>query len=49
MLELSNGFLHNFDIRVRAALFLIALAEQTGLSVHLAVRDRLEIGGRIWI
>nr|WP_244813849.1 IclR family transcriptional regulator [Caballeronia sp. Lep1P3] len=43
VLELSNGFLRNFDIRARARPFLIALAEQTGLSVHLAVRDRLEM------
>jgi IclR family transcriptional regulator, positive regulator for flagellar biogenesis len=43
VLELSNGFLRNFDIRARARPHLIALAEQTGLSVHLAVRDRLEM------
>ncbi|WP_250499206.1 IclR family transcriptional regulator [Caballeronia sp. GAWG1-5s-s] len=43
VLELSNGFLRNFDIRARARPFLIALAERTGLSVHLAVRDRLEM------
>ncbi len=43
VLELSNGFLRNFDIRARARPLLIALAEQTGLSVHLAVRDRLEM------
>ncbi|WP_051180298.1 IclR family transcriptional regulator [Caballeronia insecticola] len=43
VLELSNGFLRNFDIRARARPFLIRLAELTGLSVHLAVRDRLEM------
>lgn len=43
VLELSNGFLRNFDIRARARPFLIQLAERTGLSVHLAVRDRLEM------
>jgi DNA-binding IclR family transcriptional regulator len=43
VLELSNGFLRNFDIRARARPFLIELAEFTGLSVHLAVRDRLEM------
>jgi IclR family transcriptional regulator, positive regulator for flagellar biogenesis len=43
VLELSNGFLRNFDIRARARPFLIELAELTGLSVHLAVRDRLEM------
>jgi DNA-binding IclR family transcriptional regulator len=43
VLELSNGFLRNFDIRARARPFLIGLAERTGLSVHLAVRDRLEM------
>src|SRR5579862_5984474 len=43
VLELSNGFLRNFDIRARARPFLIRLAERTGLSVHLAVRDRLEM------
>lgn len=43
VLELSNGFLRNFDIRARARPYLIRLAERTGLSVHLAVRDRLEM------
>jgi IclR family transcriptional regulator, positive regulator for flagellar biogenesis len=43
VLELSNGFLRNFDIRARARPYLIALAEKTGLSVHLAVRDRLDM------
>jgi IclR family transcriptional regulator, positive regulator for flagellar biogenesis len=43
VLELSNGFLRNFDIRARTRPFLIALAERTGLSVHLAVRDRLDM------
>jgi DNA-binding IclR family transcriptional regulator len=40
VLELSNGFLRNFDIRARSRPFLIELAEHTSLSVHLAVRDR---------
>ncbi|WP_027212149.1 IclR family transcriptional regulator [Burkholderia sp. WSM2232] len=43
VLELSNGFLRNFDIRARARPFLIELAERTRLSVHLAVRDRLDM------
>ena len=43
VLELSNGFLRNFDIRARARPFLIQLAERTALSVHLAVRDRLDM------
>jgi len=42
VLELSNGFLRNFDIRARARPFLTELAERTSLSVHLAVRDRLD-------
>ncbi|WP_437437722.1 IclR family transcriptional regulator [Trinickia violacea] len=43
VLELSNGFLRNFDIRSRSRPFLIELAERTSLSVHLAVRDRLDM------
>ena len=43
VLELSNGFLRNFDIRARARPFLIELADRTTLSVHLAVRDRLDM------
>jgi DNA-binding IclR family transcriptional regulator len=43
VLELSNGFLRNFDIRARSRPFLIELAESTSLSVHLAVRDRLDM------
>ncbi|CAN7423074.1 IclR family transcriptional regulator [Trinickia sp. LjRoot230] len=43
VLELSNGFLRNFDIRGRARPFLVELAERTSLSVHLATRDRLEM------
>ncbi|MCC8391093.1 IclR family transcriptional regulator [Paraburkholderia sp. MMS20-SJTR3] len=43
VLELSNGFLRNFDIRARARPYLIALAERTALSVHLAVRDRYDM------
>jgi DNA-binding IclR family transcriptional regulator len=43
VLELSNGFLRNFDIRARARPFLLELAERTSLSVHLAVRDRLDM------
>lgn len=43
VLELSHGFLRNFDIRARSRPFMIALAERTSLSVHLAVRDRLDM------
>src|SRR6185312_6227217 len=43
VLELSNGFLRNFDIRARARPFLVELAERTSLSVHLAARDRLDM------
>jgi IclR family transcriptional regulator, positive regulator for flagellar biogenesis len=43
VLELSNGFLRNFDIRARSRPYLIELAERTSLSVHLAVRDRLDM------
>jgi DNA-binding IclR family transcriptional regulator len=43
VLELSNGFLRNFDIRARARPFLTQLAERTSLSVHLAARDRLDM------
>jgi IclR family transcriptional regulator, positive regulator for flagellar biogenesis len=43
VLELSNGFLRNFDIRARAHPFLVELAERTSLSVHLAARDRLDM------
>ncbi|AOK30152.1 MULTISPECIES: IclR family transcriptional regulator [Burkholderia] len=43
VLELSNGFLRNFDIRARSRPFLVELAEKTSLSVHLAVRDRLDM------
>jgi DNA-binding IclR family transcriptional regulator len=43
VLELSHGFLRNFDVRARARPFLVELAERTSLSVHLAVRDRLDM------
>ncbi|WP_069267896.1 IclR family transcriptional regulator [Paraburkholderia nodosa] len=43
VLELSNGFLRNADIRSRARPFLTRLAERTALSVHLTVRDRLDM------
>jgi len=43
VLDLSNGFLRNSDIRTRARPFLVRLAERTALSVHLNVRDRLDI------
>lgn len=43
VLELSNGFLRNFDIRARARPFLVGLADRTSLSVHLATRDRLDM------
>src|ERR1700759_3072545 len=42
VLELSNGFLRNFDIRARARPVLSELPERPALSVHLAVRDRLD-------
>jgi DNA-binding IclR family transcriptional regulator len=43
VLELSNGFLRNFDIRARARPFLVDLADRTALSVHLVTRDRLDM------
>lgn len=43
VLALSNGFLRNSDIRSRARPFLTRLAERTALSVHLTVRDRLDM------
>lgn len=43
VLELSSGFLRNADLRERARPFLTRLAERTALSVHLAVRDRLDM------
>nr|WP_246327177.1 IclR family transcriptional regulator [Burkholderia guangdongensis] len=43
VLELSHGFLRNFDVRARSRPFLVELAERTSLSVHLAVRDRLDM------
>jgi len=43
VLDLSNGFLRNSDIRTRARPFLVRLAERTTLSVHLTVRDRLDM------
>lgn len=43
VLELSNGFLRNSDIRSRARPLLTRLAERTALSVHLTVRDRLDM------
>jgi IclR family transcriptional regulator, positive regulator for flagellar biogenesis len=43
VLELSNGFLRNADARERARPFLARLAERTALSVHLVVRDRLDM------
>jgi len=43
VLELSNGFLRNFDIRARARPFLVGLADRTALSVHLVTRDRLDM------
>src|ERR1700744_129217 len=41
VLELSNGFLRNFDIRARARPFLIRLAEPTGFCLSLAARGPL--------
>ncbi len=43
VLELSTGFLRNFDIRARARPFLIELAESTSLSAHLVTHDRLDL------
>jgi IclR family transcriptional regulator, positive regulator for flagellar biogenesis len=43
VLELSNGFLRNFDIRARARPYLTALANRVELAVHLTVRDRLDM------
>ncbi|MFP6558657.1 IclR family transcriptional regulator [Paraburkholderia sp. B3] len=43
VLDLSNGFLRNSDIRTRARPYLTRLAERTALSVQLTVRDRLEM------
>ncbi|WP_296658158.1 IclR family transcriptional regulator [Paraburkholderia sp.] len=43
VLELSNGFLRNSDIRSRVRPFLTQFAERTALSVHLTVRDRLDM------
>lgn len=43
VLELSNGFLRNLDIRARARPYLTHLADQAELAVHLAVRDRFDM------
>jgi DNA-binding IclR family transcriptional regulator len=43
VLELSNGFLRNFDVRSRARPYLTQLADSAELAVHLAVRDRLDM------
>jgi DNA-binding IclR family transcriptional regulator len=43
VLELSHGFLRNFDIRSRARPYLVELAERTSLSINLSARDRLDM------
>jgi DNA-binding IclR family transcriptional regulator len=43
VLSLSNGFLKNFSIRSRIKPHLETLAEQTGATIHITVRDRLHM------
>lgn len=43
LLELSNAYLRNFDLRSLARLHLAELAEYAGAAVHLGVRDGLDI------
>lgn len=43
LLNLSNAYLRNFDLRSHARLYLAELAEFAGAAVHLGVRDGLEI------
>jgi DNA-binding IclR family transcriptional regulator len=43
LLELSNAYLRNFDLRSHARLHLAELAEHAGAAVHLGVRDGLDI------
>ena len=43
LLDLSNAYLRNFDLRSHARLYLAELAEFAGAAVHLGVRDGLEI------
>ncbi|MCJ0763675.1 IclR family transcriptional regulator [Variovorax terrae] len=43
LLELSNAYLRNFDLRSHARPHLAELAEQAGAAVHLGVRDGLDI------
>lgn len=43
LLDLSNAYLHNFDLRSHARLYLADLAEFAGAAVHLGVRDGLDI------
>ncbi|MFI5445458.1 IclR family transcriptional regulator [Polaromonas sp. UC242_47] len=43
LLELSNAYLRNFDLRSHARQHLTELAEQAGAAVHLGVRDGLDI------
>lgn len=43
LLDLSNAYLRTFDIRVLARPHLMALANRSHASVHLGVRDGLDI------
>lgn len=43
LLDLSNAYLRNFDLRSHARLYLAELAEFAGAAVHLGVRDGLDI------
>lgn len=43
LLELSNAYLRNFDVRSHARLHLADVAESAGAAVHLSVRDGLDM------
>lgn len=43
LLDLSNAYLRNFDLRSHARLYLAELAEFAGAAVHLGVCDGLDI------
>ncbi|MCS6766515.1 MAG: IclR family transcriptional regulator [Candidatus Protistobacter heckmanni] len=43
LLDLSNAYLRNFDLRTVVRPYLAALAEFAGATVHLAVRDGLDV------
>ncbi|GAA4356232.1 IclR family transcriptional regulator [Variovorax defluvii] len=43
LLDMSNRFLRHFDLRTLARPHLLALAEFAGASVHLGVRDGLDM------